>query len=77
MQGNGLLPLPVCSRSDAIFLLEAPVEVGQVKETAAFCDGQDAVIFREQKSGGNGKTVAIQITGERCVQVLLKEFHKM
>ena len=57
--------------------LAIPVKIGQVIESCAFRDGQDAVIFREQKPGGNGKPVAIQIAGECCVQMLLEEFHKM
>lgn len=46
---SGLLPLPILSGCDTIFLLEGSVEVGQVKETAAFCDGQDAVIGCDKK----------------------------
>ena len=41
---SGLLPLPILSGCDTIFLLEGSIEIGQVKESAAFCDGQDAVI---------------------------------
>lgn len=51
IRGNGLLPLPILSGCDTIFLLEGSVEIGQVKETAAFCDGQDAVIGCDKKSG--------------------------
>ena len=74
---TGYLAIPVCSWCHVIFFFVQPVKIGQVIESCAFRDGQDAVIFREQKPGGNGKPVAIQIACECCVQMLLEEFHKM
>lgn len=60
-----------------VFFFEQAVKIRQIIESCALRDRQNAVILRKQKSGGNGEPVAVQITGERCVQMLLKEFHKM
>ena len=71
------LPFSIPSGCDTIFLLEGSVEIGQVKETAAFCDGQDAVIGCDKKPCCDISPEVTQIGGKGYTHSILKKSHKM